>query len=70
MEKYDALIRQHSESGGVLRDRKRGWPGYIDIAPSTWWLWVRAGKAPAPVRRGGCTFWRRSDIEQFVRGGE
>ena len=51
---------------GVLRDRKRKRPGLIDVAPSTWWQWVSEGRAPAPIRRGRCTFWRESDIRSFM----
>jgi hypothetical protein len=53
---------------GVLPDRKRGTPGLIAASPSTWWAWVRNGKAPPGVKIEGCTFWRAADLAAFVAG--
>ena len=38
----------------------------IPVARSTWWLWVKNGKAPKPVVVCGCTFWRYSDLMDFI----
>lgn len=39
----------------------------IPVSKSTWWAWVAANKAPAPVRLGErCTAWRLSDIQAFI----
>jgi len=35
----------------------------IPVSKSTWWKWIREGKAPQPIRLGArCTFWRYSDV--------
>jgi hypothetical protein len=63
----DELLRLFG-APGVLRDRASGRPGLIDVSGSTWWAWVKAGRAPAPLKIHGCTFWRRSDIAAFIAG--
>jgi len=50
----------------VIGDRKRGVPALVPVSRSTWWQWVAEGKAPAPVRHGRCTFWRSSDLAEFI----
>jgi prophage regulatory protein len=42
-------------------------PALIPIGRSTWWQWVRDGKAPAPVKLGPrTTAWRAEQILAFV----
>lgn len=39
----------------------------VPVSASTWWQWVRDGKAPKPVKLGlRCTAWRIEDIRAFV----
>lgn len=39
----------------------------VPVCPSTWWLWVKQGKAPQPIRLGGgITVWRRQDVLAFL----
>ena len=39
----------------------------IPVSKSTWWAWVAAKKAPAPVRLGErCTAWKAVDIQTFI----
>jgi prophage regulatory protein len=41
----------------------------LPISRSTWWAWVKSGKAPAPVRISeGITCWRKSEVMQMIRG--
>lgn len=43
----------------------------IPVSKSTWWLWVRQGKAPAPVKLGErTTCWRQSDILALIESAE
>jgi predicted DNA-binding transcriptional regulator AlpA len=43
----------------------------VPVAASTWWLWVKEGKAPQPVRLGErCTCWRYSDVIALAEGKE
>ena len=38
------------------------------VSPRTVTRWGQNGKLPPPVRVGGVTRWRRSDIELMLRG--
>lgn len=39
----------------------------IPVSKSTWWAWVAAKKAPAPIRLGErCTVWKAVEIESFI----
>lgn len=39
----------------------------IPISRSSWWSWVKDGKAPAPVKLGPrTTVWKAGDIRAFV----
>ena len=42
-------------------------PPLIPVGRSTWWKWVRDGKAPAPIKLGPrTTAWRAEEILAFV----
>ena len=42
-------------------------PPMIPVGRSTWWQWVREGKAPAAVKLGPrTTAWRADQILKFV----
>lgn len=36
------------------------------ISKSSWWAGVKAGKYPASVKHGRCTFWRAEDIHTLL----
>ena len=39
----------------------------LSIGKSTWWLWVKEGKAPAGIKFGNrVTVWKASDIQAFI----
>lgn len=39
----------------------------IPIGKSTWYNWVKTGKAPQPIRFGTrCSMWRYSEIINFI----
>lgn len=40
----------------------------IPVAKSTWWAGTKDGRFPKPVKLGGNTFWRYSDLMKVVRG--
>jgi len=41
----------------------------LSIGRSTWWAWVKEGKAPAGIRFGNrITVWRAGDIQAFIAG--
>jgi len=42
-------------------------PGLFPVSRSTWWAWVKSGKAPQPIKLSpGCTVWRESDVRAFA----
>jgi len=50
---------------GFLRD-KQIYP-FFGIGRSTWWKWVRAGRAPAGIKLGArTTVWRAEDIRALL----
>src|SRR6478736_365486 len=72
-----ANIGSHS----VAQERRTHWPitgfvtanqilgrngGPIPVSASRWWAGVRAGEFPKPVKLGGRTVWRVSDIDAFI----
>lgn len=62
----------------ILGDPRRGIPGPIPVGTTTWWAWVKSGRAPKPIKLGPCmTVWRaeeihtcRSDEFQTVQGAD
>ena len=45
--------------------------GPIPISKSTWWLGVRAGRFPAPMKLGPrTTVWRVEEVRQLFDKGE
>jgi prophage regulatory protein len=39
----------------------------IPVSRATWWRWIKAGRAPKPVRLGpGIVAWRVSDIDALA----
>ncbi len=40
----------------------------IPVAQSTWWAGIKDGRFPKPVKIGGNTFWRYSDVMKVVQG--
>lgn len=41
--------------------------GLLPISKSTWWAGVASGRFPRPVKFGGVTMWRKSDIFELIR---
>jgi predicted DNA-binding transcriptional regulator AlpA len=52
----------------IVGDKRRGIEPLLPVSKATWWSWVAKGKAPAPVRLGGCTCWREADVLAFMAG--
>jgi prophage regulatory protein len=43
----------------------------IPIAPSTWWRWVREGRAPQPKKLGdGVTAWNVGELRDWLASRE
>ena len=40
---------------------------YGNVDHSTIWRWVKKGILPAPIKVGGRSLWRLSDIQQNIR---
>jgi len=42
-------------------------PSKIPIGVSTWWLWVKQGRAPSPIKiSSNTTVWKKSEILEFI----
>lgn len=39
----------------------------VDVG--TWYRWYGARKCPAPIKLGGCTRWRRVELEAWAEAG-
>lgn len=49
-------------------DDPQGIPALVPVSRATWWSWVRAGRAPAPVKLGpNTTAWRVEDIRALIQ---
>jgi prophage regulatory protein len=60
-------IQQYLRVSDIVRNRRTGKPGILPISSATFWAWVKAGKAPKPIKlSAGVTVWRRADILAFA----
>ncbi|CAM5243675.1 helix-turn-helix transcriptional regulator [Rhodanobacter lindaniclasticus] len=51
----------------IANNRRTDAPGIIPVSAATWWAWVKAGKAPQPIRlSAGVTVWRAADVLAFA----
>lgn len=51
----------------IVGDKKAGIPAVIPVSKSTWWLGVKTGRYPQPVKLSErCTAWRVSDILALI----
>lgn len=63
----EAIPARFLRASDITRSRRAGAHGILPITTSTWWAWVKAGKAPAPIKLSpGCTVWREADVLAFA----
>jgi len=61
------VTQQYLRISDIVRNRNSGQPGVLSISTSTWWDWVKKGKAPQSIKlSGGVTVWRRDDVLAFA----
>lgn len=58
----DALLRVDA----IVRNRKKGINGIYPISRSVWYVGIKKGIYPKPVRIGGCAAWRVGDIRALL----
>jgi hypothetical protein len=59
--------RVYSRVSEIANNRRTGERGIIPVSPATWWSWVRANKAPQPIRlSAGVTVWRTAEVLAFA----
>lgn len=59
--------RVYSRVSEIANNRRTGERGIIPVSPATWWAWVKAKKAPQPIRlSAGVTVWRTADVLAFA----
>jgi hypothetical protein len=74
------IMMEHEEQTGieqvvveVLPDGRMGRAAtarYIGCAVQTLAIWSIKGIGPRPIRIGGKVFYRKSDVDRFISGGE
>jgi len=42
-------------------------PPIIPVKKSCWWVGVKTGRFPKPVKLGRCTMWRVEDIRELIK---
>ena len=53
----------------IVGDKKNEIPPIIPVSPSTWWLGVKSGRYPKPIKLSEkITVWRGSDLLDLVEG--
>jgi len=51
----------------IVGDKKAGIPPIIPVSKSTWWLGVKSGRYPQPVKLSErCTAWRVEDVLALI----
>lgn len=70
------MISNRLPKDGLLRidqicgDPKRGIPPLIPVSRASWWIGVKAGLYPQPVKLGAnMTAWRVKDIRDLIEYG-
>lgn len=62
----DRLIRLPE----IIGNKKTGEKGLLSIGATSWWMGVRSGRFPKPVKLGArTTAWRESEVMEIVRNG-
>lgn len=57
----------------IVGDRKAKPPiaGPVPVSPSTWWQWVREGRAPKPLKLSrGVTVWTAASIRAYIEAAK
>jgi prophage regulatory protein len=55
----------------ILGNAKKDIPALIPIGRTAWWMGVKAGRYPQPVKLGERTrAWRAADIRKLIEEGE
>jgi prophage regulatory protein len=61
---------QYLRVSDIVTTRKKGRPakpGILPISNATWWAWVKAKKAPAPIKLSpGVTVWDKAKVIAFA----
>lgn len=61
---------QYIRVGDIVTTRKAGKPekpGILPISSATWWAWVKAKKAPQPIKLSpGVTVWDKAKVIAFA----
>lgn len=61
---------QYLRVSDIVTSRKKGQPARVGILPissATWWAWVKAKKAPEPIKLSpGVTVWDKAKVIAFA----
>jgi predicted DNA-binding transcriptional regulator AlpA len=64
---HESTHMQYVRVAEIANNRRTKKPGILPISQATFWSWVKAGKAPQPIKlSAGVTVWRKSDVIAFA----
>ena len=63
----EQLVDSNPNNNDKLITIKRVAETYGNCDISTIWRWVKSGEVPKPVKVGGRTLWRESEIQKSIR---
>jgi len=61
----DSLLRLEQ----IIGNKTIGVVGLMPQSKASYYQGIRTGIYPAPIKHGGRSFWRKSDIEKIIAGG-
>jgi len=64
---HESTQPQYVRVAEIANNRRTKQSGIIRVSPACWWAWVKAKKAPQPIRlSAGVTVWRYADVIAFA----
>jgi prophage regulatory protein len=62
-----SVTSAYSRVSEIANNRRTGKAGIIPVSAATWWAWVKAKRAPQPIRlSAGVTVWRTAEVIAFA----
>jgi prophage regulatory protein len=62
----DRLVRLKD----IIGSTESSIPPIISCSRTTWFDGVKSGRFPKPIKIGRMTFWKYSDIQRIINGGD
>lgn len=63
----DGMTQQETTNPILYLERQDQVLKRVPVSRSTWWRWIKEGKAPKPIKLSEkVTVWRSTDIDDFI----